>query len=1365
MMNLSGNTTRARARSGSYSIGKSTVWPFLVAFILFGVTGAGADPVEDQRPVLEKQFAEEARVQKEEALRVARAQGWKIRGLTEEGRFYELQEIADGHPVYYMTDNANAAISTGANLIRQTSPYNLTGDGHTVGVWDGGAVLSTHQEFDDAGTSRVHVMDGASSNYHATHVGGTIGASGVQANAKGMAPEVSIDSYDWSFDESEMAFRGAAVSGEAGKLNLSNHSYGTVTGWANGSWSGNSGPHWWGTNHGTDREDDGFGQYNSTAADWDAICYAAPYYLPFKSAGNDRNDSAPSLGSTYYYYSGGWQSATYNSTSSPFADGFDSGYDTIPTYGVAKNILTIGAVNDAVSGGLRDPASGTMSSFSGWGPADDGRIKPDIVANGVSLYSTDNGADNDYTSLTGTSMATPNAAGSALLLQEYYGDLSGGDRMRASTLKALIIHTADDLGNPGPDYAYGWGLMNVKAAADHIQTHFDHPGGDTLVEGVLSDYNPQDTYVFTWDGVSPIKATLAWTDPAGTPTTGLDDPTPVLVNDLDLTLTQPGGGLISAFSLDPSNPSAVAVASGNTVDPVEQVLITSPTSGPGVYTLTVNHKGSLTNSRQHYSLILSGRSFDIMEVTPVAGFRFIGPQGGPFSPTEAAYTIANVASSGSLAWSASDNAAWLDLSAASGVVVPGNATDITASLNAQTEAFAEGVYVAEITFLNVLSQVRVTRNITLAIESFPEGGVIPPGWVSSMDANAGWEVTDSQASGGLYSLRNVDINDSERAGLEFMADFAAGNVSFDVKVSSEDGFDFFRFYIDGNLMLERSGDVDWQSHSFALTGGVHTLEWVYAKDGSVSEGSDTAWIDAVEFTNNFSAVPEIGVDDADGKPLADGVSQVLFTASEPGMGETKTFTIFNDGSADLTGLAITKDGPDSAAFTVGALGATTLTPGASTTFDVTFTASATNAVAAAIHIISNDADENPFDIDLIGEIREVISTESFESGLGVWMDAPGYDFTWTRNSGGTASSGTGPSAASDGSYYLYTESSDPNHPDKVAVLEAEFDLRGYATVELLFDYHMHGLEMGELYVDVYDGSWNLAVWSAVGQQQSSEFDPWIPALVDLSSHALTSGVKIRFRGVTGSNFRSDMAIDAVVLRGIPQDNQPPLITSPDTVNTQENQTFVVDVQATDDIDSEGSGLTYSLTGGVDQSQFSMDPTSGELSFITAPDFENPTDANTDNVYLVEVTVTDSGTPALTDVQVIQVTVTNDDTEFADWVSQSGNTVTEPLEDASGNGVANVMQWFLGYASPVDASLDLVPTLAPDGSGGLLFRFPLNSIAIDAGVSWEVFQSDTMTGGTWSAVDPVDTLSEPGYARVTLSPADLPVYLRLKVTPE
>lgn len=575
----------------------------------FAVASFAQDPLRNARPDFSTDAEREAfvsamrersRIARSNAWERAAKEGWTTRGVTPDGRVTELQEIADGMPVYLITENVNAAISTAANLIRDTSPFNVNGNGFVAGVWDGGAARSTHQEV----SGRVSIPDGSAVIDHATHVAGTMIASGRVAAALGMAPRGRVDSYDWNSDTAEMASRGMATSGQAGRLPLSNHSYGTISGWDFGDWSGTSGWHWWGL--WGSRESDNFGQYDSEARAWDQIVAGAPYYLPFKSAGNDRNDDAPAPGTTFFYINGSWLSKSYDASTDPFSDGWDNGgYDTIPTEGVAKNVMTVGAVNDAVSGGSRSIANATMSAFSGWGPADDGRIKPDIVANGVSLYSSVGTGDADYANYSGTSMSTPNASGSALLLVEYFVQRSGGTYPRASTLKALILHTADDLGNAGPDYRFGWGLMNARAAAGVISNHFANPGIPLISEPFITSSQAGRTNLVRWDGTSPIRATLCWTDPAGSARTAVDDARTQLVNDLDLRIVGPTGITNFPYILNRTNPAALATTGDNDVDNVEQVYIASPPAA-GTYQIIVEREGPLTGLTQHFSLVLSG---------------------------------------------------------------------------------------------------------------------------------------------------------------------------------------------------------------------------------------------------------------------------------------------------------------------------------------------------------------------------------------------------------------------------------------------------------------------------------------------------------------------------------------------------------------------------------------------------------------------------------------------------------------------------------------------------------------------------------------------------------------------------------------
>lgn len=529
------------------------------------------------------------------------------------GRVFLMVDFTeeDG-PVYRATHNLNAGISTATDLVR-AAPYSLTGTNVLAGIWDGGNVRATHTEFN----GRVVNSNSASLSDHATHVAGTMIARGASSSAIGMATQARLEAYDFDNDLAEMTLRAMGAPGETNQLRISNHSYGYIAGWETGSWSGNSGPHWFGT--WGNRESDSFGQYSADDRDRDKLLYESPYYLPFVSAGNDRNNVAPSSGTTFYYWNNGWRSKAYDPATDPYSDGWWlGGHDTIPFGSVAKNLMLLGAVNDAVTSGSRDISKATMTTFSAWGPTDDGRIKPDVVANGASLTSALAGGDSSYGIMSGTSMSSPNASGSALLILQRHSQLSPGSFMRSSTIKALILHTADDLHTPGPDYRTGWGLMNTKAAVDHLELVHSDTNAPRLVEAFVSTTNTVAQYQAYWDGVSPIKATLVWTDPPGIARTGLNNTNLALRNNLDLRIITPSGTTNFPWILDPANPTNAATTGNNFRDNVEQVYIASPGS-EGRYTVRVSYSGTLSNNLQRFSLVVSGIAND-----PASGVRLEG---------------------------------------------------------------------------------------------------------------------------------------------------------------------------------------------------------------------------------------------------------------------------------------------------------------------------------------------------------------------------------------------------------------------------------------------------------------------------------------------------------------------------------------------------------------------------------------------------------------------------------------------------------------------------------------------------------------------------------------------------------------------
>lgn len=502
-------------------------------------------------------FKKQATLEKQKAIVFARQNNLPLRTVKKDGSISELMKITpSGFPIYYATDNANAAKSTRANHLNTggTLGLDLNGQGMTARVWDGGTVRASHNLF----SGRVSVIDDPTSTtyvVHSTHVTGTIMASNAVAATKGMAYQANARTFEWTNDLSEVM-----DEVQLGML-ISNHSYGTpIT-------SGTTiVPAWY------------IGAYTPDARDWDEAAYLSPYYLMVASAGNDGDN---------------------NDNANPIAVGFDklNGNKT------CKNNLVVANAQDAnvaTSGALISVA---INSSSSQGPTDDLRIKPDITGNGTALTSTSSTSNTATATLTGTSMASPNVAGTLLLLQQHFKNLTN-NFMTAATLKGLACHTADDAGAVGPDPVFGWGLLNAKKAAETLT-------GNGLTSWVSEENLAQgQTYSMTVksDGTSPLIASITWTDLPGNPIIDDltdNDTTPRLVNDLDIRITK-NGTTYYPWKLNPANPTGPAIRTeDNNVDNVELVKIDSPTTA-GDYTITITHKGTLQTGSQNYSLVITG---------------------------------------------------------------------------------------------------------------------------------------------------------------------------------------------------------------------------------------------------------------------------------------------------------------------------------------------------------------------------------------------------------------------------------------------------------------------------------------------------------------------------------------------------------------------------------------------------------------------------------------------------------------------------------------------------------------------------------------------------------------------------------------
>ncbi len=643
-----------------------------------------------------------------------------IRKELKDGRVIQMVNIIDGIPEYYTTFNYGAAQTTRVVELWEggSSGLDLSGDGYNqLGEWDAGHIRKSHTEFTDQGASRVTNMDGESpTHYHSTHVAGTLIAAGISNSAKGMAYEGTLKAWDWNGDGSEMA--AAAADG----LEISNHSYGQVRGWNySGGWQ-------WNGNENVDtNEDFRFGYYDGSARSNDQIAYSAPNYLIVKSAGNDRGEGPGNAGQN----------------GNPEKDGGTDGYDCIGGAGVAKNILTVGAVHQVTN--YTGPSSVVMSGFSSWGPADDGRIKPDIVGKGVNVYSTMDGSNNDYASLNGTSMSSPNVAGSLALLQQHYQNTHDGEVMLSSTLKGLIIHTADEAGShTGPDYKFGWGLLNSLRAAELITEDID----DEIIEEIVLEGG--DLYMKQIEVAegAELRITICWTDPPGLPFPfALNKRDAMLVNDLDLKLLDTGFNELYPYSLDPDSPSAAATTdTKNSRDNVEMIYVASASAG--TYTIVVTHDGWLEDNEQTFSIIITGVQTD--DVLPDCAQDIISPENGSGDNLLNEY----------ISWTPANNASSYDVYF--GTDGGGNETpsNVFNGENIEENGFtylmepsetyylhvvprnglgpAEGCdQIWEFSTMNAISQYPYEQN--MLVVSLPD---LPPYWQSNDQSDANWYSTD-----------------------------------------------------------------------------------------------------------------------------------------------------------------------------------------------------------------------------------------------------------------------------------------------------------------------------------------------------------------------------------------------------------------------------------------------------------------------------------------------------------------------------------------------------------------------------------------------------------------------------------------------
>ena len=315
--------------------------------------------------------------------------------------------------------------------------------------------------------------------------------------------------------------------------------------------------------------------YTSLAKDLDEQINLYPSLTHVFSAGNDGNSDCG------YGAGAGWGNVT-------------GGHKQ------AKNVIAVANLTQISN----------LAGSSSRGPAEDGRIKPDIGAKGTSVNSTL--PNNTYGSFTGTSMACPGVAGCMAQLYHAFKEINGNVNPPSGLMKCIVLNSADDLGNPGPDFKHGWGEINVLRGLSILED-------GNYESGTISQSQDEDYYIDVPVGTKEIKVMVYWHDKEASTNSSI-----ALVNDLDITLITPNGNTLFPWVLDPTpnstNLNSFATQGIDNLNNMEQISIQNPAAGS--YALTINGT-AVPYGPQQYFLTYEIISEEIALTYPVGGEGFV----------------------------------------------------------------------------------------------------------------------------------------------------------------------------------------------------------------------------------------------------------------------------------------------------------------------------------------------------------------------------------------------------------------------------------------------------------------------------------------------------------------------------------------------------------------------------------------------------------------------------------------------------------------------------------------------------------------------------------------------------------------------
>jgi hypothetical protein len=564
-----------------------------------------------------------------EALKEIEEQKSNLAGFTPNGKpyFYQKEDTRQ-------VSNANADnLNTAGGISGLTNAYN--GEGIKYTIFDGGRIYAAHPAFDN-GTGRITNKEAATNIYsaHSTGVASFVGGrsinvsgGGLSGNTKGIAINSTMDSYRFATTTlpgntaTSTVFQKILVA----QPNLSNHSYGSNVGWDLKTVSGANAWVWNGAFDTPSSAFDLQGTYFSNDQSYDQIVYNNPSYIIVKSSGNyfGYGPNYPGTAAFPKYYTDDTNTLVqFAATDTLPTTNCSNGADCIGPGSLAKNIIVVGATDVISTNNFKYTTATDVvhSDYSSAGPRDDGGIKPDISTTGTNVFSAATAEDTvgstSYSYGSGTSYSAPVVTAVIGLWTQINKDLFTNQILNAASAKTLMIHSASEAGNVGPDAWFGWGYINAKKGAELLVGKANNTvifNNETLTSGTPKTKN------IVASGTEPLKVTISWIDPEYVIPANLswaaayNNRSSRLVNDLDLRIVDTTTNTVyQPWKLNPLAPMTPATKGDNTVDNVEQVVIDNPVAGR-TYRIEITNKGTLKNNAganapQNYSIIATGQT-------------------------------------------------------------------------------------------------------------------------------------------------------------------------------------------------------------------------------------------------------------------------------------------------------------------------------------------------------------------------------------------------------------------------------------------------------------------------------------------------------------------------------------------------------------------------------------------------------------------------------------------------------------------------------------------------------------------------------------------------------------------------------------